>query len=273
MKRTICRRLEQNNSQPPRRSFPFAKIFSASAVAASLVLPGCGLMRQEPMRLNPEAMMSIDADDLGFVKGRTEADDARKMMEARGLTGIVRESGVYMDKTLEVIASDYQPELHLFESGTYQRSIPLKTDGVPPYGFGLRLATSEGKTYLLALYRDPLDMVKSFDHGMPVEPPRIDIFQLTEDSFRRKGRLRLSKISKTHGGLNDPLFVGHNLEDGITLLARGSNGAIWGKAYHLKLVKNEDGRMRLRITGWDPLSVVAKCSCVQEYIYDNKRPE
>jgi|GEM_PF-5076053 len=242
------------------------KAASVIATAAALSLfSGCGLVEREHMRLDIASMDTFGAKRLGFVKGSTTFSQAQKIMKQKRMTGIASESFAKLDSPrLDVLAADYQEELYVFRDRIFEGTIKLRTEGVPPYGFGLRIAESKGRIFLLALYRDPLDNVSA--PGMPPEPPRIELFMRKQDSWAKRGRMRLKGITKRHGGLTDPLFVGHDLDMGITFLARSKGGAIWQRGYFFGL-REEDGRERLAITGSEPLSKLAACSCVQNYIY------
>jgi hypothetical protein len=219
----------------------------------------------EPLRTD-YLVSDTYTSQLELAKGTT-VEDARKLMKDRGMTGIVRESlAVKGGAHWQVLAADYQKSLYLFQSGVYDKSIPLRCRSIPPYGFGLNFGEYEGRTYLMALYRDPLDSIKT-DLGLAAQPPRIELFELSEDEYKRRGTLFLRKLSKEHNGLMNPLFVGNDLELGITFIATGLNGFVWSRAYFLKLVEDDSGGLKLRIAG----SVLreeaaAGCSCVRDYV-------
>ncbi|HID72517.1 TPA: hypothetical protein EYP38_01130 [Candidatus Micrarchaeota archaeon] len=264
------RRLHRREAIPPEKHRNTVRILSKVAAAAAAValplLSGCGLVQREQMRLDVASMDTIGAERLGLVKGETTFGQAEKAMRQKRMTGIVSESFAKAGApTLDVLAADYQEELHMFEDSLFKGTIKLRTEGVPPYGFGLRLAESKGQMFLLALYRDPLDNVGS-GAGIAPEPPRIEVFMRKGASWVHEGRMRLRNIVRRHGGLTDPLFVGHDLDSGITLLGRAKSGTIWERGYFLAM-RPVDGRERLTIIGSETLSKLAACSCVQNYIY------
>jgi hypothetical protein len=239
------------------------KVFAAALTSVTLL--GCGAIQREPLRIDNAQIVS--AQELGFQRGKTKFTDAHNLMKKRRMTGISTESNLSVSgKRLDLLAADYQTEMFLFEEGTFRQSLKLHTSDILPYGFALRIANSKNRDVILALYRDPLEMVSSVDHGMRVKPPRIEIFVESNGNFVRNGILHLSKLSKTHGGLTDPLFVGHDLDINLMLIARGLNGVIWNKAYFLGF-REVEGQVRLAVTKSVPLSEAAKCSCVQDYLY------
>lgn len=243
---------------------------TAGAAAAALALstfPSCGFVQQEPLRADVGALDSIGVEELGFRKGRTGIIEAERTMKSRGLTGITKAEISAHGRNIHVLAADYQSKLHVFERDVYQESVWLHSGSVPPYGFALALASSKSRTHLLALYRDPLDMVPSEGRGMAAEPPRIEAFALDGGSFRYAGTLRLARMSKANGGLTDPLFVGSDLDAGILFIARSARGAVWQKAYLLGMKAGDGSQPHLGIIGSVSRDDAAGCSCISDYIY------
>ncbi|MFH1394356.1 MAG: hypothetical protein ABII71_00835 [Candidatus Micrarchaeota archaeon] len=238
---------------------------AAAAVAITAALTGfcgCGLFASEPMRLDIASMDTVRAKQLGFKRGKTSVEQAKAMMEKRKMTGIVLESYAAPGKNLfDILAADYQEQIHVFKNMSYEGSITLRTKGVPPYGFGIRLAETKGRLALLVLYRDPLDNAIHVDFGMKAQPPRIDVYLRTSKGWAREGGYSLGKMAESHGGLTDPLFVGHSLDDGITFIARNLKGTAWSNGYFISF--NGEG---LQITKGDSLSTLTHgCSCVRRH--------
>ncbi len=265
--KSLTKRETASHSNPVMRRA--VKVFAAALTATALF--GCGTIRREPLRIDNAQILS--AHELGFQRGQTKFDDARARMKKRRMTGIVTESNISVSgKRLDLLAADYQTEIFLFEEGAFRQSLKLHSSDILPYGFALRVANFKNRDVILALYRDPLELVTSVDHGMGVQPPRVESFAESNGVFVRNGILHLSKLSRTHGGLSDPLFVGHDLDVNLMLIARGINGVVWNKAYFLGF-READGKVRLAVTKSVPLSEAAKCSCVQDYLYGESDPK
>ncbi len=265
--KNLRKRETASQSNPVMRQA--VKVFAAALTSATIL--GCGAIHREPLRIDNAQIVS--AEELGFQRGKTKFTDAHSLMKRRRMTGIVAESNISVSgKRLDLLAADYQTEMFLFEEGTFRQSLKLHTSDILPYGFALRIANSKNRDVILALYRDPLEMVSSVDHGMRVKAPRIEIFVESNGTFARNGILHLSKLSKTHGGLTDPLFVGHDLDINLMLIARGLNGVVWNKAYFLGF-QEARGQVRLAVTKSVPLSEAAKCSCVHDYLYGESNPK
>jgi len=79
---------------------------------------------------------------------------------------------------------------------------------------------------------------------------------------------RVLKIARAHGGLTRPLFVGYDLEDGVLMVARDGQGAIWRDAYFVRLHEPPyagAGRARLRLERV-ALEDAWRCDCVARYV-------
>ncbi len=245
------------------------KVFAAALTAATLF--GCGTIHRDPLRIGTAQIVS--AEQLGLQRNKTKFSDAHNRMKRMGMTGIVAESTIGVSgKMLDLLAADYQTEVFLFEEGMFRQSLKLNASGILPYGFALRVANYKNRDVILALYSDPLGLVDSVDHGMGVQPPRVESFVESGGVFARNATLNLSKLSKAHGGLSDPLFVGHDLDVNLMLIARGTSGTIWSQAYFLGF-REAGGEVQLAVTRSVPLSEAAKCSCVQDYIYGESDPK
>lgn len=253
-----------NSSQSRLRQFATRLVGTALITGILTVVPACRV----PIRLNNVELLS--PSDLGLKKGVTSIEKARNLMRAKGLTGIKSDRYVKAKgKAIEVLAADYQREIHVFMDGIYDHSLPLhcrenpsgsnKTGGVAPYGFALNLAKFGKKTVLLALYSDPFSLTRT--HEQKAAPPRIEIFVLTKQGFKRKGTKWLGRIAEKRRGITNPRFVGRDLEPGVTLIAETRTGQAWREVYVVRLNK----RFRAEILGM-PLEKALKCSCVRDHL-------
>jgi hypothetical protein len=235
------------------------KLIATALCAASLSMAACRPIHTEPLRSSNLQMYSVG--QLGFVRGKTDFESAKRMMEKRGMTGISDDFYVFGKKIFHAISADYQTDIHIFEDNHYSGSIPVKCGSVLPYGYQLRLGESEGRLRLLALYRDPLEY--TFQKKM-ARPARIDVFT-HGDSFRFMKSIRMDGLSRAHSGLTRPIFVGHDLGMGIIFLARDNDGRVWDKAYILS-VRGSSASIKAI-----PLSEAEGCSCVRDYIYGDHK--
>jgi hypothetical protein len=234
------------------------KLIGVVVLAAALSpSQACRSVMVEPLRVDNMDAMTIR--QLGFVKGRTTFAQAERMMKSHGLTGISKD--VYVDdrnKLFQVVSADYQDKVHVFEDNRYKESVDIGCKGMLPYGFALRLAKTKGKVVLMALFRDALDLT---DRLSVAGPPRIELFEREDGSFKSINTISLGRLSQRHGGLTSPLFVGHDLGLGVIFVARGRDGRVWERAYMISMKQGE-----IRVLGM-PLEEAARCSCVRNYIY------
>ncbi len=247
----------------PEEMMVMRKLAAGIMVACSLS-GGCRYLLPvvaEPIRI--ENADDMAPERLGFAKGKTTFDEAHAAMKSRRLTGITKT--IYTDTrskgpslVLHALSADYQTRVHIFEDGLFADTVRLPSGGVLPYGGALSISSAGGKVFLLALYRDPLEMT---DHKAMAQAPRIDIFERTDGRFVFRSRFSLGTIASENGGITRPIFVGHDLDEGIMLLARDSDGVIWDGGYFLRL---EGGLLK---TAHVPLEDASRCSCVQKYMY------
>ncbi len=239
------------------------KLAAAAAIALSLS-PGCRYFLPvvtEPIRIENTDDMS--PAKLGFVKGETTFAQAQAMMRGKNLSGLTKTVFADLrpgarDLVLNAISADYQMAVHVFENDRYRESVRLHAGSVLPYGGALTISSSGNSIFLLALYRDPLEMT---DQKLMAQPPRIEIFEQSGGSFVFRSTFHIGKIAADNGGITRPIFVGHDLDDGVMLLARDNDGVIWDGAYFLRL---ENGSLK---TTHVSLQEASRCSCVQKYMY------
>ena len=220
------------------------------AFSAALSIGGCYPTVREPLRVG--TLTDAPPLALGFRVGVTTLGQARGTLERERFTGVVsdgyaRESGA----RLEVLAADYQSRVHLFRGGTYERSLPLATHGLPPYGMALRLARDGERDVLLVLYRDPL--------ARKEEPPTLLSFAVEPDTLRPLGRAALASLVDRNGGMTSPMLIGNDMKEGVMLVARDREGALWSTSY---LLRFRGDALELEPK---PMTEALRCSCVRAY--------
>ena len=111
---------------------------------------------REPLRI--ENWQDLDERQLTFAQGTT-LQEAEQIMRRVGLTGIRTDTYVGDgSRMLSAISADFQSRIHLFEDNRYQRSVLVRSGGVLPFGYALRVAKSRDQLLLVALYRDPVGL-------------------------------------------------------------------------------------------------------------------
>lgn len=222
-------------------------------VALASALSGCSGFApvvEEPLRIGTLDDLSPEA--LGLQPGVTSADDAKASLLSHGLTGITRASFAReKGEPVEVLGADYQTRLHLFRNGRYEASLRLPTQGLPPYGIALGLGEAGASDLLLVLYRDPLARTE--------EPPVLLSYRLSAGRYDLVARSTFDSLVKKHGGMTSPLLVGSDLTNGVMLVARDKDGALWETSY---LVRFDGAGVVLEPK---PITDALRCSCVRAY--------
>ncbi len=208
---------------------------------------------EEPLRVGNVA--DLDPAAIGLVPSVTTLQEARASVARHRLSGLVEvEYASAGGAVITVLGADYQRRLHVFENGRYTHSVQLPTAGVPPYGLALGLGDHRAAEVLIVLYRDPLQRAD--------EPPRLLAFQLARGRFELFGRASFEHLVAEHGGMTRPALIGHDLEDGIMLVARDRDGRLWDTTYLLRIDEDAVTVQPKSIT--DAL----QCSCVRKYVFD-----
>jgi hypothetical protein len=241
------------------------RLAAYAAVAALSISPGCASLFpivEDPIRI--ENMDSMGAAKLGFVKGKTAFEAAEKLMRDKKLTGISKTTLIWEKSPLiGAISADYQLEIHLFENNVYKESISLMSGSILPYCLSLKLVSSESKIHLLAMYRDPMDLVEDpeLQRRSPASNPRIMVFTRKDGSFLPSDLADIGGLVKRMGGLTSPIFVGSDMDMGIMFLARDKSGAVWKNAFLVRMEKNK--------LEFKPISLAeaARCPCMEKYLY------
>lgn len=231
-------------------------VLPVSAALCGPVVLGCATgfapIVDEPVRIG--RLDDLGSAALGFHVGVTTLEEAKQAMKERRLTGIVAdEFATGSGPTLAVLGADYQRHLHLFNDGRYVGSFLLPTEGLPPYGLALRVARAGGDTIVLVLHRDPLERAD--------EPPRLLSFRWADNTnVELLGRASLGTLSARHHGMTHPMLLGDSLTDeGVMLVARDHDGALWDTSYVLRFEPHSLGLVPRSMA--DAL----RCSCVRKY--------
>ncbi|MEW6035888.1 MAG: hypothetical protein AB1529_04705 [Candidatus Micrarchaeota archaeon] len=209
---------------------PAARILAAAVIAASLSFSACGrgyyAREPESVIYNENNRTELSAEQLGFARGATMPEEAAQMMRSRGLTHVVENTNVSgASGSVGALIADYQAVLHIFRNRRYEQSIRLDmTPGELPYGYALRVAdTGDGRKVIMALIRDAAGTGNArmalvpYAEGRAGEPVYVD----------------MGAMVRRHEGMQFPLFVGYDLVQGVTFIARDRNGIPWENGYLL----------------------------------------
>lgn len=265
--RGIPRKREELPENPERREF--LRFFSTAArgIAASSLLNslGCGpgLYTREPEHViyleNNHARLS--AAELGFREGETDPDEAADIMRQRGLTHVVLDTNTSINArinrySVSALTADYQHNLHIFRNRKYEQTVDLEIPTAErPHRYALRVTDYQGKKMVLALIRDAITDVRGFG----VEPPRMALIPYEEGAVGEIMYSQLRSLERRNGGLQYPLFVGYDLDAGITFIARDKRGRPWEDGY---IVTWDGERLRGRPVGFLELM---QCDCVGQW--------
>ncbi len=232
--------------------------------SGSIMLSSCGMINNQEFRVNPEAMETFSAKELGLVKGETTAAALIDRMKQKGMTGITTDDLVH-GKHYQAVSADYQKKIDIFEQDSYSHSVRLDCNSIP-YDLGIRFGSFRNRLFLLVMYGDPISLVKN-RHGLTPQPPKLEVFKYQDNGFSKHEGVDLKRLSERNMGLRDPFFVSWNLEDGILFLARDDEGTAWRKAYYIRMIESDQKGPSVRIGEPVSLRQALECSCVQEYIY------
>jgi len=230
----------------------------AMTLAIAALLGSCAAPRVGPEPLRIENWDDLSQEQLGFVKGQTGFAEAVEALRRRGLTGIAQDTFVGADsRVISVLTADYQSRVHAFENGRYRGSTSVHSEGLLPYGFALHTAASTDGLVVLALYRDPVEATSG---AVRAREPRLSLLIERPDGFALLRTIPLGALVAEHGGLQRPLFVGRDLDEGLMFLGRDREGAVWSTAYLLSIRHGQLGLATL------PIEAAARCACVRDYL-------
>lgn len=234
-------------------------LFLRLALGPFLVPCGCGSFFAEAEPLRIQNWNDLDERQLGLSR-TTSIAEAVRSAKVSGLTGV--RTDTYLSEpeglVLGALGADYQTRVQVFENDRYVQSVTLAAGGVLPYGVVPRLARSRGQTLLIVLYRDPMELTSPL---APAHGPRLEVFRRHDGGFTPVKTFPLDGLRSATGGIASPIFVGHDLDEGVIFLARDNEGAVWKNAYLMSLSGGECVLKEL------PLDEAARCSCVRDYIY------
>lgn len=200
---------------------------------------------------------NLSAQDLGFRQGETTPEEAAGIMRNRGLTHVVLDTNTHLnDGNLSALSADYQHSIHLFRDGRYDQGVELDiARGEQPHRYALRVADYGNKKMIMVLIRDALMDLDGF--GM--EAPRLALVPYKDGVVGEVKYSQLRELERQQGGMQYPLFVGYDLDGGITFIARDTRGLPWDEGY---IITWDGGRLRGRPVAFFELM---QCDCVGEW--------
>ena len=222
-------------------------------LASLCVAAGCAQFTTlVPEQLRLSQLEDVGAEQLGLEPGVTSSATAKQQMRARGLTGLAYDATVREGVELSVLGADFQRRLHLFKNDRYWQSVRLPQGTGPSYGLELRFAGNEQQLMLLAVQQPPIASAGTEDV--------LTVFEVTLDKVQAGWQRPLSDLVKKNGGMSHPHLVGSSLVDGVLLVARDAEGALWDESYVFKLPTQGDWTVTPRL-----MSESMRCSCVRKY--------
>ncbi|MGC4122475.1 MAG: hypothetical protein QM765_49435 [Myxococcales bacterium] len=227
------------------------------ALLLAATTAGCRIITADREALRLGNWSDLSERELGLVEGST-SEQAAAAAQTKGLVGVRTDSLAGEGFVVSALTADFQTRVHLFENDRYLQSVVLRSGSSPPFGAVVRFAASDEGLLLLVLHRSADDLVAPVPGSAG---PRIDVFARRGRWFEFARTVSLAGIAADNGGLTNPLFVGHDLSDGILFLARDRDGVVWKSAYLLSMRHGEERFAPL------PLDEAARCSCVSDYLY------
>jgi hypothetical protein len=244
---------------PERRAFLRQCGRTVAGAAATLVLAGFGqACTRTYYARTPERAVelgnsydSLSAAQLGFTSGETSLEDAVSRMQRQGLTHIAQNINVSADGgTLSVLTADFQHSIHIFRNRRYEQSVRLAiTLGELPQRYELRVADYSGGKVIMALVRDAVE----------VEPPRLALIPYSNGVAGTVSYVNLREMERNNGGMQNPIFVGYDLNMGITFMARDRNGVPWENGY---IISWDGSRLSEQPV---PFMQLMKCDCIRDW--------
>jgi len=225
------------------------------AMILALVAPAAGCARAFYARAPEQATElgnafdSLSPQALGFIKGRTRLEDAVRTMERRGIKHIVQNTTAGTGKgTTSALAGDFQHYIHIFRDERYEQSVRLAINpGELPARYAVRVADYSGSKMILALVRDAAGIERTMMAMIPYSKGAVGQIAYPD----------LSGLERRHGGMQYPIFLGYDLDMGITFIARDKEGVPWDSGYTLTW----DGK-KLR-TSPVPFRDLMGCDCIR----------
>ncbi|HEY3447388.1 MAG TPA: hypothetical protein VGK67_13535, partial [Myxococcales bacterium] len=175
---------------------------------------------------------NLSPSELGLAAEASSVEQAEAAARAQGLAGLRTDTYVGPGLLVSALSADFQTRVHVFENDRYVQSVALRCGSTPPYGTLVRFAGSDEGLLLLALYRSPADLVADVPAG---RGPRMDVFVRRGRTFEFARTVSLDALAAENGGMTSPLFVGHDLVEGVIFLARDRDGVVWKSAYLMSM--------------------------------------
>jgi hypothetical protein len=206
---------------------------------------------------------TLTPEQLGFVRGGTTLDDAIRTMGGRGMTHVTENTNASSNSAVvSVVGADFQYILHIFRNRRYEQSIRLDLGTAElPQRYALRVAERMGEKIIMALVRD----------AAGIEPAMMVFIPYSSNSTGSNGTLgrpvyvNMSDLERRHNGMQDPLFVGYDLQAGITFIARDREGVPWETGYLLSWDGRNLGKAPV------PFSDLMMCDCVRSWAERQER--
>lgn len=247
------RRKAESPERMGRREF----LRTVAGAAGALALSGTACTRSYFMR-PPESVLElgnafddISAEALGFIRGGTTAEEAVRAMDRRGLTNIARNSNVPQHgMSIEAITADFQHCIHLFRDRKYEQSVRLEIGAAElPQRYLLRVADYGDGKMIVALIRD----------SAGGSGPRLALTPYSDGQVGTPSYHGLSELERRHGGMQYPVFVGYDLQFGITFIARDEQGVPWENGY---VISWDGRRLAMRPV---PFYDLMQCDCIRTW--------
>ncbi len=229
------------------------------AFAASALLLQCPSLNCTPafysitperIAFNDRNSRDLTAESLGLREGETTMERAVEAMRERGLTNIETNSYYESGRSFGLLIADYQTAVHVFRNGRYSRTVGLGIGpGLLPHRYAIRAAYREGADIAVVLVRD----------AAGIEEPRLSLVSFPPGEAPAVDTKSLARLSRRHGGMQYPLFVGYDIGAGITFIARDAGGTPWENGY---IVSYDGSTLRVRPV---PFMELMQCSCVHDW--------
>jgi hypothetical protein len=130
-----------------------------------------------------------------------------------------------------------------------------------PQRYALRVAERRGEKIIMALVRD----AAGIEPAMMVFVPYSSNDTGGNGTPGRPAYINISDLERRHNGMQDPLFVGYDLQAGITFIARDSEGVPWENGYLISWDGRSLGKTPV------PFSELVMCDCVRSWAEGQER--
>ena len=205
-----------------------------------------------PEHVRLTQLEDVGAEQLGLTPGATSLVAAKQAMQTHRLTGLAQDTAVHGGVQFSVLGADFQRRLHFFRDDRYWTSVRLPQIAGPSYGLELRFANNGEQLMLLIVQQPPIASAESVDV--------LTVFEVTSQDVQARWQRPLSDLVDKNGGMSHPHMIGINLVDGVLLVARDAEGALWDESYVFKQPQQDEWTVTPRL-----MSDSMRCSCVRKY--------